>query len=129
MTLFCWLASIQGIYYLLTGVWPLVDIDSFMIVTGPKHDIWLVRTVGALVIPIGLVLLIAAIRKEPFIQTVVLGAASAAAFTAIDTVYAFNDVIRDIYLADAGAQVIFIAGWLVFVFIHRNKLNKRKGYV
>lgn len=114
---------------MLTGIWPLIDIDSFMMVTGPKCDIWLVRTVGALVIPIGLALLLAAIRKELFIQTVVLGGVSAAAFAAIDAVYALKDTIWNIYLADAGVQLIFIVGWLLFVFVHRERLTKRKGYV
>src|SRR5438270_11614006 len=41
---------VQGVYYLLTGVWPLVSIDTFQMVTGPKTDLWLVQTVGALII-------------------------------------------------------------------------------
>ena len=129
MKLFCLLATVQGIYYLITGVWPLLDIESFMMVTGPKHDIWLVKTVGALVIPIGLVLLIAAKRKESLIQTVLLAITSAIAFTAIDTVYSLNDTIWNVYLIDAAAQVIFIAGWMIFVFAYKNKLNKGKEYV
>jgi hypothetical protein len=43
------LAARQGVYYLLTGVWPLPSIGSFQRVTGPKTDLWLVRTVGVLV--------------------------------------------------------------------------------
>ena len=31
---------IQGVYYALTGIWPVVHIGSFMKVTGPKRDLW-----------------------------------------------------------------------------------------
>jgi hypothetical protein len=34
---------IHAVYTLLTAVWPLVDIKSFMIITGHKTDIWLVK--------------------------------------------------------------------------------------
>lgn len=43
------LAFLQGTYYLLTGVWPFASMGTFLAVTGPKTDLWLVRTVGALV--------------------------------------------------------------------------------
>jgi hypothetical protein len=35
---------VQGIYYLLTGLWPLVSIGTFQMVTGEKTDVWLVHT-------------------------------------------------------------------------------------
>ena len=38
---------IQGVYFALTGIWPLLDLSSFQWVTGPKQDLWLVQTVGA----------------------------------------------------------------------------------
>ncbi len=28
----------QGVFYLATGIWPLVNIQSFEMVTGPKTD-------------------------------------------------------------------------------------------
>jgi len=36
---------LQGLYWLVTGLWGLIDVHSFMKVTGPKTDIWLVKTV------------------------------------------------------------------------------------
>ena len=47
-----WLAGLlwfQGGYYLIMGAWPLVSLETFEMVTGPKTDHWLVQTVGALV--------------------------------------------------------------------------------
>src|SRR4051794_41292394 len=55
-------ATLQGLYYLATGVWPLVSMDTFLAVTGPKTDLWLVNTVGLLVGVVGVALLVAAWR-------------------------------------------------------------------
>lgn len=46
-------AALQGLFYLATGVWPLIHIDSFLAVTGSKTDLWLVYTVGLLVSVVG----------------------------------------------------------------------------
>jgi hypothetical protein len=47
------LMCLQGGDYLATGLWPLIHMKSFVAVTGPKRDLWLVRTVGILVSCIG----------------------------------------------------------------------------
>jgi hypothetical protein len=44
----------QGIFYALTGFWPLISRRTFEKVTGPKHDFWLVNTVGVVIGTIGL---------------------------------------------------------------------------
>ena len=38
LSLFTLLLWIQGLYYLMTGVWPLVSIETFQTVTGRKTD-------------------------------------------------------------------------------------------
>lgn len=38
----------QGLFYLTSGIWPLIDMPSFEAVTGRKTDKWLVKTVGLL---------------------------------------------------------------------------------
>ena len=47
------LARLQAVFYIVTGVWPIVSMRSFEAITGPKVDRWLVKTVGALVAVIG----------------------------------------------------------------------------
>lgn len=101
-----WLFNVQGIYYSLTGIWPVLDIDSFMLVTGPKTDIWLVKTVGLLSVSIGLTLLFVKKYRIP----PVLNALSAMSFLVIDVYYALIDRISDIYLADAFVELIFLIG-------------------
>src|SRR5437773_3974332 len=74
----CW---VQGTYYLVTGVWPLVSIETFQMVTGHKTDHlptgreadhWLVMTVGTLITAIALAILLAAWRRRPSPEVIVL---------------------------------------------------------
>ncbi|HEX3035233.1 MAG TPA: hypothetical protein VHT73_08880 [Thermodesulfobacteriota bacterium] len=106
----------QSIYFLLTGIWPLISIESFQAVTGPKVDLWLVKMVGLLAAVIGLSLLVATVYKRLLLETFILAIGSAASFAIIDLVYAPSGRISPIYLLDAAFQVILIIlvsiGWL-----------------
>lgn len=115
----------QGLYYLVTGVWPLVSIETFQIVTGPKTDHlptggeadhWLVMTVGVLVTSIALALLTSAWRRRLSSEVVILAVTSALGLTAIDVIYVARQVIAPIYLADAAVEVFFITAWAFLLF-------------
>jgi hypothetical protein len=103
----------QGAYYALTGIWAILGIKSFQKVTGPKTDIWLVKTVGALVVAIGAALGMAGVRRNDTPEIAVLGAGSAAALGAIDVVYVVRKRISPIYLLDAIAEAGIIAMWVL----------------
>ena len=119
------IALVQGIYYLITGIWPLLHLPSFEAVSGPKTDKWLVRTVGVLITVIGAVLCLAAARQkplsEPEIASLALG--SAAGLTAIDVVYVAKGRIWPIYLLDALLEIGLIAAWL-FVPVQMKRLRE-----
>lgn len=101
----------QGAFYVLTGLWALVDIESFEAVTGPKTDDWLVKTVGVLVTVIGAVLLLAARRRRISPEIALLAAGSALGLASIDVIYVLSGVIAPIYLLDAFAEVGLAAAW------------------
>ncbi len=103
----------QGVFYVLTGLWAILDLDSFEAVTGPKTDDWLVKTVGALVTVIGGVLLAAARRRSLGPEVVLLAAGSALALAAIDVIYVAAGTIAPIYLLDAVAEVAIAVAWMV----------------
>jgi hypothetical protein len=105
-------ALIQSIYYIFTGLWAQVDIASFMWVTGPKTDIWLVKTVGVLIIIIGIVLLIARIRKQYTYEIIVLAMGTAFGLTFIDVYYVSIGRISPIYLLDAVAELALLGMWI-----------------
>lgn len=106
-------AVVQGLYYLATGVWPLVHVESFLAVTGPKTDLWLVYTVGALIAVVGTVLLAAARSGRVTPEVALLAVGSALALTAIDAIFVARRVIDPIYLADAAAEVVLVGWWAV----------------
>jgi hypothetical protein len=107
------LAWLQGVFYLLTGVWPLVGMGTFVAVTGPKVDLWLVVTVGVLVAVIGAVLLLGAFRDRVGPELVLLAVGSAGGLAAVDLVYALGDRIWDIYLLDAVVEITLVVLWLL----------------
>jgi len=106
-----WLAVAQGLYYLVTGVWPLVHMPSFIAVTGPKTDLWLVRTAGVLITAISLPMLLAGYRHAVTPEIALLAVGTAAGLTAIDVYYSLKGVISKIYLADAVPEVVLILLW------------------
>ena len=106
-------AIVQGAYYVVTGLWAIVHIESFQKVTGPKTDIWLVKTVGLLLAVIGAALLLAAYRQQfdPALMLVAMG--SAAALMAIELVYVAKRTISRVYLLDAVVEAGLITWWAV----------------
>ena len=101
----------QGVYFLATGMWPLVHMESFEAMSGSKADKWLVRTVGALVGATGAVLLRAAARNRVTPEISALGVAASAGLGAVDTLYAIRGHVSRIYLADSAVHGAFVAGW------------------
>jgi hypothetical protein len=106
-------ARIQGWYYVVTGLWPIFHIQSFELVTGPKTDDWLVKTVGVLVAVIGATLLLAAHRRHITRSTGFLGIASALGLAGIDLVYGTSGTIPPVYLVDAAAELLLAGLWAV----------------
>jgi hypothetical protein len=108
---------IQGIYYALTGVWPLVHMSSFVTVTGPKHDLWLVQCVGILVLAIGFVFISSAARGAIQPEILALSAGSAVGLTGIDISYSLKNRISKVYLLDALGEIILLGLLLVAMFV------------
>ena len=112
-TVWAVVAAAQGSYYLATGLWPLVDRRSFEAVTGPKTDFWLVETLGLLIASVGVTLLVSSTRTTPSPEVKALGMMSAAALGGAGAVFALQERISKIYLADAALEALLIAAWTV----------------
>ena len=111
---------IQGLYYLLNGLWPLLSISAFQAVTGSKTDLWLVNTIGLLLMVTGLVLTMAAYRGRVDLQIAVLGIGTALSLAAVELVYVFKGTISTIYLLDMVIEILFVVGWAVGQAPRRN---------
>ena len=102
----------QGVYFAVTGIWPLLHIGSFMKVTGPKTDVWLVKTISALIVAVSVPFLLAGSGDGPSKETRALAAGSAVALGAADLYYVAKGTLRKTYLLDALPEALFLAFWL-----------------
>jgi hypothetical protein len=108
------IAKVQGAYFILTGVWPILHLRSFEAVTGPKLDGWLVKTFGGLVAAVGVALLVAEREGSSRSKAVrALGVGSAVALAVADSVYSCNGRISPVYLVDAVAEAAIAGAWLL----------------
>lgn len=114
------ISYVQILYFLLTAAWPFVHLESFLAVTGPKTDLWLVKTVALLLLPyILLIVYIEKIKNSPFIMlSIILGSLGLAG---IDLYYYVKGIIRWVYLIDFALELIFIIYWA-----YRMKLSLKK---
>jgi hypothetical protein len=101
--------TVQGGYYVVTGVAPFVSRRAFEAVTGPKTEWWLVQTVGAIVTAVGAALLSGARSGRITPELRGLAAGCAASLAAIDTVYVARKRIAPTYLLDAAAELAVLA--------------------
>src|SRR5512143_2128348 len=99
-------ALVQGIYFFVTGIWPILSMRTFLKVTGPKTDLWLVRTVGLLLAVIGAALICAQINAQISTSIILMAIGSALSLVVIEFIYVAKRVISPIYLADAIAELI-----------------------
>ena len=115
----CWA---QGLYFAVTGIWPLLSAETFQLVTGRKTDHliasppteadhWMLYTISVLILAIALVLLQAAWRRRVTFDVTLLGILSALALTGIDIVFVTRGTLLPIYLLDAAIEAGIILGW------------------
>jgi hypothetical protein len=105
-------SMLQGFYYVVTSLWALADIQSFVAVTGPKTDIWLVRTVAVLILAIGITLFTTGARRRVGPETAVLALATALGLAAVQGYYSGKGRIPPIYAADALLELLFAWAWI-----------------
>jgi hypothetical protein len=115
MRLYRFTLLVQTVYYFITAIWPIIDIESFMKVSGPKTDTWLVKTVGALLLAMVLSFVSALFQKNAHWPTVILAAASCVALAFIDCYYVFNGTIWKVYLGDAVVEIVLLILWLLII--------------
>ena len=112
-------ALIQSIYFLVFGLWPILNMRSFLILTGPKTDLWLVKTVGIILAVIGVVLIFAQVNAQINSAIIILAIGSALSLDIVEFVYVAKKVISPIYLGDAILELILIGWWISDIVIFR----------
>jgi YVTN family beta-propeller protein len=107
------LARIQGWFYVLTGLWPLVLGYSFQLITGFKADFWLAQTVGVLLAVTGTVMIAAARAGRVTPEIGWLAAGQAAALAVVDVYCVSQPRTTLAYWLDAPVELAFVLAWVV----------------
>jgi hypothetical protein len=104
---------LHAAYFITGGLWSILGRRSFEAVSGSKADYWLVRTVGGLLTVVGAVIAVANRhgRLTPEVRWLAMG--TSGVLMAIDLAYVAKRRISPVYLLDAAANLILIAGWRV----------------
>lgn len=98
---------VQGWYYLLGGLWPLVHYRSFESVVGPKPARFQTEVTAVLFVAVGAALLVGD-RPAPGPATRLLSAASAAGLLLMD--WRYRHRLPAVLKADGVLQGVFLAG-------------------
>jgi len=117
-------ALVQGVYFVLTGLWPVLHLSSFLAVTGPKTDTWLVQTVGLLVFVIGAALCVAAYRRQKSAEIAVLAIGSAAELAGVNVYFVLNRSISAVYLMDAAVELAIVFVWFYAWYAEARDLTR-----
>ena len=98
-------------FFVATGLWPVLSIRTFELVTGPKADKWLVKTVGTLIAIAGVVSLASARRRtlSPEIIALLNGVSGALGYISFH--YARRGRISRIYYLDTVTESMLLAAW------------------
>ena len=97
----------QGVYYLLTAIWPAINLESFMAFAGPKPDRFIFWTVDLLILTIGAAVLFG-IWKGELGTAAFLGGTAALAFIIVEV--AFYGRISPWFLLDFAIEAILLLG-------------------
>jgi hypothetical protein len=97
--------------------------STFLKVTGPKTDLWLVKTVGIILAVIGAVLIFAYANAEVNSAILFLAIGSALSLAIVEFIYVAKRVISPIYLGDAVIELILVGWWLLDIFILNTRIR------
>jgi hypothetical protein len=110
----------QGVFYVVTGLWPIIHLRSFEKFTGRKQqrEGLLAQSMGGLIAAVGVALIAGSLEERPSRALKWLGMGSAIALGVADLVFARRGLVRHTsetksYFADAAAEGAAIAGWII----------------
>jgi hypothetical protein len=97
---------------LASGLWPLLSIKSFEAVTGPKADVWLVKTVGCLLSVVGLHTILSSRTGTDARKGGAVAGGVSATLAYISGFYAIRRRISKVYLLDSAIQTTWTLLWI-----------------
>ena len=119
------LCAIQGVFYVVSGIWPLLSPRTFQIVTGFKADFWLAQTVGAMLALSGVVLFLAARAGRITSEIALLGGGLAAVLCVVDIGCVAAPRTTPAYWVDAVVECGLVVAWVIAWRRSGRKLQRR----
>lgn len=109
---------LQSLYYLFTGLWPLLHMLSFSSEAGTKADSWLLKTEAMLIVCIIAAFAIDLYTRKYTTSIVFLAISSSIGFLYIDLWHSLFYNMSGIYLTDAFAHLILMTVWSIWLVKH-----------
>jgi len=106
---------LQGLYFIITGIWPLVHIESFQYITGYKTDIWLVKTVGILILPYSVLCFYTIGNTKRNTAIAIVNFMCCLGLAGVDLYYYLKGIISWVYLIDFALEMIFSIYWIFYL--------------
>lgn len=104
----------QGVFYVITGLWPIIHLRSFERITGRRREGWLAKAMGGMITAVGAALIVGSLESKAPRSLRVLGMGSALALGLADLVFATRGrKAQKAYLADAVAEGAAFTGWVI----------------
>lgn len=110
---------LQGLYFMITGIWPLVHIESFLYITGCKTDIWLVKTVGLLILPYSVLCFYAVTNTKRNNVIAIVNIMCCLGLAGIDLYYYLKGAISWVYLIDLSLEIVFSTYWFFYLLYYQ----------
>ena len=109
------LRILHGAYFVFGGAWPLLSLSTFEVVTGPKYDDWLVRSVALLLVVAGIILLT---QPKRYIErsAVTLAIGTSFSLGCVAMISSAGGWISSVYFLDGTMHLLFAAAWAVLVW-------------
>jgi hypothetical protein len=116
-------AVVHGAFFVVGGLWPVLNLRTFAFVTGKKPEGWLVKTVGLLMMSVGSSLIMAAKSGDRgALRTArLLGLTSSMTLGSIALFYAAKRRISPVYFLDAMLEGSIALGWSVISLLPKKK--------
>jgi hypothetical protein len=112
-------ALVQGVYYVLLGLWPVLNSNSYLAVTGHKTDLWLSQMLGLVVVVIGVTLCAASYRRQRSPEVWLLAPGSAVALGGGHLFFVLKGSISAIYLVDVLLELGIVFLWFYTWYLER----------
>lgn len=107
---------VQGTYYLLIGLWPIVAFDSLPAASAAADHPWSLPAYGLVLAVIGIWLLVAGRKRDALAETARSGILVALVVASVDVLLVVHGTAPLVYLADAVVQCAFVVWWVRALF-------------